>query len=89
MASFGFALVPVGMLCSQYLFFLSKPRAPVIGASAGALTTAVTTALMVRGGDLTLGSWGLLAGTTVYALITGLASYRALSSGEESFYASF
>jgi hypothetical protein len=49
----------------------------------------VTTALVVRGGDLTLGSWGLLAGTTVYALITGLASYRALSSGEESFYASF
>ena len=88
-ASFGFALVPVGMLCSQYLFFLSKPRAPVIGASAGAVTSAVTTALMVRGGDLTLGSWGLLAGSTVYALITGLASYRALSSGEESFYASF
>ena len=30
-ASFGFALVPVGMLCSQYLFFLSRPRAPVVG----------------------------------------------------------
>ena len=88
-ASFGFALVPAGMLCSQYLFFLSKPRAPVIGASAGAITGAVTTAMLIRGGDLTLGSWGLLAGSTVYTLITGLASYRALSSGEESFYASF
>jgi hypothetical protein len=88
-ASFGFAMVPVGMLCSQYLFFLSRPRAPVTGAVAGACTSAAVTALMVRGGDLTLGSWGLLAGSTVYALITGLASYRALSAGEESFYGSF
>jgi hypothetical protein len=88
-ASFGFGIVPIGMLCSQYLFFLGKPRAPVIGALAGAGTTAVITALLARGGDLTLGAWGLLAGTTVYALITGVASYRALSTGEESFYASF
>jgi hypothetical protein len=88
-ASFGFAIVPIGMLCSQYLFFLGKPRAPVAGAMAGALTSAVTTAVLVRGGDLTQGSWGLLAGSTVYALVTGLASYRALAAGEESFYASF
>ena len=88
-ASFGFAIVPVGMLSSQYLFFLGRPRAAVIGAVAGAVTSAAVTALMVRGGDLTLGSWGLLAGSTVYALVTGLASYRALAAGEESFYASF
>ena len=88
-ASFGFAIVPIGMLCSQYLFFLGKPRAPVAGALAGALTSAVATAVLVRGGDLTLGSWGLLAGSTVYALVTGLTSYRALAAGEESFYASF
>jgi hypothetical protein len=88
-ASFGFGIVPIGMLCSQYLFFLGKPRAPVLGALAGAGTSAFITALMVRGGDLTLGAWGLLAGSTVYALTTGLASYRALSTGEESFYASF
>ncbi len=31
---------PIGMLCSQYLFFLGKPRAPVIGAVAGAVTSA-------------------------------------------------
>ncbi len=88
-ASFGFAIVPIGMLCSQYLFFLSKPRAPVLGAVAGAVTSALLTAVLVSGGDLTLGAWGLLAGSTVYALITGLASYRALSTGEESFYGSF
>ncbi len=88
-ASFGFAIVPVGMLCSQYLFFLGKPRAPVIGAVAGALTSAITTAVLVSRGDLALGPWGLLAGSTVYALVTGLASYRALAAGEESFYASF
>ena len=88
-ASFGFAVVPIGMLCSQYLFFLSKPRAAVTGAVAGACTSAVVTVLLVQGGDLTIASWGLLAGTIVYALITGLASYRALSAGEESFYGSF
>ena len=88
-ASFGFAVVPVGMLCSQYLFFLGKPRAAVAGAVAGACTSATVTALLVRGGDLTVAAWGLLAGTVVYALITGLASYRVLSAGEESFYGSF
>jgi hypothetical protein len=88
-ASFGFAIVPIGMLCSQYLFFLSRPRAAVGGAVAGACTSAVATALLVQGGNLTLAAWGLLAGTSVYALITGVASYRVLSAGEESFYASF
>ncbi len=88
-ASFGFAVVPIGMLCSQYLFFLSRPRAAVGGAVAGACTSAVVTVLLVQGGDLTVATWGLLAGTIVYALITGLASYRALSAGEESFYGSF
>jgi hypothetical protein len=88
-ASFGLAVVPVGMLCSQYLFFLSRPRAAVGGAMAGACTSAVVTTLLVQGGNLTVASWGLLAGTSVYALITGLASYRVLSAGEESFYASF
>ena len=88
-ASFGFAVVPIGMLCSQYLFFLSKPRAAVTGAVAGGCTSAVVTVLLVQGGDLTIASWGLLAGSIVYALITGLASYRALSAGEESFYGSF
>ena len=88
-ASFGFAVVPIGMLCSQYLFFLSRPRAAVTGAVAGASTSAVVTVLLVQGGDLTIASWGLLAGSIVYALITGLASYRALSAGEESFYGSF
>ena len=89
MASFGFAVVPIGMLCSQYLFFLSRPSAAVAGAVAGGCTSAVVTALLVRGGDLTIASWGLLAGSIVYALITGLASYRVLSAGEESFYGSF
>jgi hypothetical protein len=79
----------VGMLCSQYLFFLGRPTPALIGAVGGALTTTVVTAVLVRGGDLTLGAWGLLAGTTVYALITGLASFRALATGEESFYAAF
>ena len=88
-ASFGFAIVPIGMLCSQYLFFLSKPRPAVTGAVAGACTSIVVTVLLVRGGDLTVGAWGLLAGSSVYALITGLASFRVLSAGEESFYASF
>ncbi len=61
----------------------------MLGAVAGALTSGFVTAVLVQGGDLTLGSWGLLAGSTVYALVTGLASYRALAAGEESFYASF
>ena len=88
-ASFGFAVVPIGMLCSQYLFFLSKPRWAVGGAVAGACTTTVVTVLLVHSGSLTNASWGLLAGSTVYALITGLASFWVLSAGEESFYGSF
>ena len=88
-ASFGFALVPAGMLCSQYLFFLGRPRAAVVGAIAGALTSTIVTAVLVAGGDLARGSWGLLAGTAVYALISGVASYRVLAAGEESFYGSF
>ncbi len=88
-ASFGFAVIPVGMLCSQYLFFLGRPRPAVAGALAGACTSAAVTALLVQGGDLTQAVWGLLAGSTVYALITGVASFRVLSAGEESFYGSF
>jgi hypothetical protein len=88
-ASFGFAVVPIGMLCSQYLFFLSKPRWAVGGAVTGACTSTVVTVLLVHSGNLTNASWGLLAGSTVYALITGLASFRVLSAGEESFYGSF
>ena len=88
-ASFGFAVVPIGMLCSQYLFFLSKPRWAVGGAVAGACTSTVVTVLLVHSGSLTNASWGLLAGSIVYALITGLASFRVLSAGEESFYGSF
>ncbi len=88
-ASLGFAMVPIGMLCSQYLFFLGRPKAPVIGAATGAVVSTVATAAFVAGGNLMSGSWGLLAGTTVYTIITCLASYRVLSSGEESFYASF
>lgn len=88
-ASFGFALIPVGMLCSQYLFFLGRPRAAVVGAIAGAVTSGAVTAVLVAGGDLARGSWGLLAGTGVYSLISGVASYRVLAAGEESFYGSF
>jgi hypothetical protein len=88
-AAYGFAMVPVGMLCSQYLFFLGRPTPALSGAVAGALTSTMATALLVHGGDIALGAWGLLAGTTVYAVITGLGSYRVLAAGEESFYASF
>ncbi len=87
--SLGFAMVPIGMLCSQYLFFLGRPRAPVTAAVAGAIVSAIATAVLVADGDLNRGSWGLLAGTAVYALVTGVSSYRVLSAGEESFYASF
>ncbi len=87
--SFGFALVPVGMLCSQYLFFLNKPKAPLVGALAGAGVGAVTTTVLVRGGDLAIGSWGLVAGAAVYTVITAVASFRTLSAGEEAFYGAF
>ena len=88
-ACFGFALVPVGMLGSQYLFFLGRPRAAVVAAVAGALTSGIVTAILVAGGDLAQGAWGLLAGTAVYAAISGVASYRALAAGEETYYGSF
>ncbi len=88
-ASVGYALVPIGMLSSQYLFFLGRPRAPVVAAILGATTSLVTAMVLTRGGHLDLGSWGLLAGAGVYALVAGSASWRAISAGEESFYASF
>ncbi len=87
--SLGFTLIPVGMLCSQYLFFLGRPRAPVIAVWTGALVTGVATALLTSGGNLTLGAWGFPVGVLIYTLVTGLAAYRALAAGEESFYASF
>ncbi len=88
-AAAGIALVPVGMLCSQYLFFLGRPTAPVVGVAAGAVAAVVTAALVVRGGDLALAPWGLVAGGAVYSAVAGVASHHALSAGEESFYASF
>lgn len=88
-ASVGYALVPIGMLSSQYLFFLGRPRAPVLAAVLGACASLVTAVVLTSGGRLDLGSWGLLAGAGVYALVAGLASWRAISAGEESFYASF
>jgi len=88
-AAVGFALVPVGMLCSQYLFFLSRPAVPVAASVAGALVAMVTAGLLVSGGDLTLAAWGLVAGGAVFAGGTAVASHRALAAGEESFYASF
>jgi len=88
-AAVGFALVPVGMLCSQYLFFLARPAAPVAASVAGALVAVGTAGLLAAGGDLTLAAWGLVAGGAVYAGGTAVASHRALATGEESFYASF
>jgi len=87
--SLGFALIPVGMLGSQYLFFLGRPRAPVIAVWSGAVVCAVATAMLASGGNFTVAAWGFPAGALLYALVTGLASYRALAAGEESFYASF
>lgn len=87
--SLGFALIPIGMLGSQYLFFLGRPRAPVIAVWSGAVVSAIATAMLVSGGNLTLAAWGFPAGALLYALVAGFASYRALAAGEESFYASF
>ena len=88
-AAVGFAIVPLGMLCSQYLFFLGRPAAPVGGVLTGAAVSVVTGAVLVAGGDLAQVAWGLVAGALVYTAVAAVASFRALSSGEESFYASF
>jgi hypothetical protein len=85
----GFAIVPLGMLCSQYLFFLGRPAGPVAGVLTGAVVAVVTGAVLVAGGDLAQVAWGLVAGAVVYTAVAGLASFLALSKGEESFYASF
>ncbi len=88
-ATVGFALVPLGMLCSQYLFFLGRPAAPVAGVVSGAVASLATGALFVGGGDLARVAWGLVVGAGVYAAVVLVASHRALARGEESFYASF
>jgi hypothetical protein len=85
----GFSFVPVGMLCSQYLFFLSRPGGAVTGMVAGASVGLTTSAILVSGGDITLAPWGLVAGGFVYAAVTALASHRALAAGDETVYASF
>ena len=56
-SAYGFALVPVGMLCSQYLFFLGRPTPAVLAALAGALTATVATAALVHGGSA--GPWSV------------------------------
>ena len=89
LASAAYAMVPVGMLCSQYLFFLGRPRMPALGAGLGAMTNAVISAVASANGQVASGVWGLLAGVTVYTSTVLLASYAALARGEESFYASF
>jgi len=89
LAVVGFAIVPLGMLCSQYLFFLGRPTAPTVGVVAGAVVALVTGVLCVAEGDLARVGWGLVAGAGVYAAIAVVASHRALATGEESFYASF
>jgi hypothetical protein len=88
-AAVGFALVPLGMLCSQYLFFLGRPAAPVAAVSCGAVVSVLTGVLLVGGGDLARVAWGLVAGAGVYTSVVLVASYRALAAGEETFYASF
>lgn len=88
-AVIGFAIVPLGMLGCQYLFFLGRPAAPVAGALAGAVVALVTCALLVTIGGLAQVAWGLVAGASAYSAVALVASYRALAAGEESFYASF
>lgn len=85
----GFAIVPLGMLCSQYLFFLNRPAAPLAGIVGGGVVTIASSSLLVAGGDLAAVAWGLVAGAAVYTGVTLIASFRALAAGEESFYASF
>jgi hypothetical protein len=85
----GFSLIPVGMLCSQYLFFLSRPGGAVTGMVAGASVGVTTSAILVSGGDIALAPWGLVAGGCVYAAVTALASHRAMAAGDETLYASF
>jgi hypothetical protein len=85
----GFSFVPVGMLCSQYLFFLSRPGGAVIGMVAGASVGVTMSAILVSGGDIALAPWGLVAGGFVYAAVTALVSHGALATGDETLYASF
>ena len=50
-SAYGFALVPVGMLCSQYLFFLGQAHVlPCSAALAGALTATWPPPHWCRGG---------------------------------------
>ncbi|CAB1127760.1 conserved membrane protein of unknown function [Candidatus Hydrogenisulfobacillus filiaventi] len=87
-AALAYGLLPAGLLASQYLFFLGRPRPPLAAAVLGTLVNLGVGAWALGGGDAHAVR-GLLAGSLVFTAGTAAAAWWSLARGEETYYAAF
>lgn len=86
----GYGLFMLGLLNVQLLFFLSRPRAPVIGAAAALAATLLWCAgCLIFGKPAQMMSAGLIAGAIAFVAITGAATLHAMRRFTYAYYAAY
>lgn len=83
-----YAVLPVGLLAAQYLFFLGQKAAPVWAVWIG-LVMDLAISLWASHIHIADAVWGLAIGVGFFVLYTVIAAYRCLGRAEEYFYAAF
>ena len=85
-----YGLVMLGLLNTQLLFFLSRPRAPVIGTAVGTIAALATCGWALAAhlsAEAMVG--GLLASALAFTAITTVAAVRTMRRFSYSYYAAY
>jgi hypothetical protein len=90
LAAVGYGLLMLGLMNCQLLFFLSRPKAPLIAAVAGALVCAIGgTVVVATRFPAAYCVFALDGGIVVFVSITTLAALRAAANFTYAYYAAY
>ncbi|MBV8150562.1 MAG: hypothetical protein JOY59_03320 [Candidatus Eremiobacteraeota bacterium] len=90
LAALAYGILMLGLLGAQLLFFVSRPRVPVLAALAGVLVNAaVGSAVVVTHAPAVWCAAGLLAATITFTSIATVAAWHAMRRFTYSYYAAY
>ena len=89
-AAIAYGVLMLGLLNSQVLFLMSRPRGPLVAAGAAVLVN-VGIGIIARASGLSPAFcvYGLLAGVVVFAALTSIAAYRVARNFTFHYFAGF
>ncbi len=90
LTTIGYAVVMVGLLNVQILFFLSRPG-PALLAACGALAASLAwcAVAVLRGAAPAQMAWGLIAAACVFAALSTISTARAMRGFTYAYYAAY